>query len=121
MRRATRITATVLGLTAGLAGIEHGFSKMLQGNARSEGLMISSIGPLGRLLRFPAVLWPWSLALYVLWVCRQWVIGYLFNDWLLANGYVIIAMVLGTLLLSMVTSYAHDVQQATAEESLAGT
>lgn len=45
MRRATRISASVLGLTAGLAGIEYGIFEVLQGNARSEGLMISSIGP----------------------------------------------------------------------------
>ena len=44
MREATRISATVLGLTAGVAGIEHGIYEVLQGNARPEGLMISSIG-----------------------------------------------------------------------------
>lgn len=206
MRRATRITAAVLGLTAGVAGIEHGYFEMLQGNARPEGLMIASIGPpcvpaqswnqcepamtvvpnflitgilaiifgliivvwsvffvqkkhggivlillsiplllfgggifpplidiiagalgtrihkpldpqgsrlSGKPLQFLAVLWPWSLALYVLWVFGQWVIGYFFNDWLLANGYLIIAMVLGTLLLTVVTTYAHDLQKAT--------
>lgn len=45
MRKATRISATVLGLTAGGAGIEHGVFEILQGNTRPEGLMISSIGP----------------------------------------------------------------------------
>jgi hypothetical protein len=67
----------------------------------------------GGLLRFLAVLWPWSLVLYVLWVSGQWVIGYFFNDWLLANGYLIIVMVLGTLLLTVVTAHAHDLQKAT--------
>ena len=206
MRKATRISATVLGLTAGVAGIEHGYFEVLQGNVRPEGLMISSIGPpcvpelswnrcepamtvipsmlitgilaivlgivvtawsafsvqrkhgglvlillciplllfgggmfppligviagalgtridkpldpegsrlSGGLLRFLAVLWPWSLALYVLWVLGQWVIGYFFNDWLLANGTIIIVMVLGTLLLTVVTAYAHDLQGTT--------
>jgi hypothetical protein len=201
MRNATRISATVLGITAGVAGIEHGIFEVLQGNTRPEGLMISSIGPpcipelswnqcepamtvipsflvtgilailmgvivtvwssffvqkkhgglvlillciplllfgggifppligiiagalatrihkpldpegsrlSGGPLRFLAVLWPWSLALYVLWVLGQWVIGYFFNDWLLANGYLIIVMVLGTLLLTVITTYAHD-------------
>ena len=56
---------------------------------------------------------PWSVALYVLWVFGQFVIGYFFNDWLLANGYIIIVMVLGTLLLTVVTTYAHDLQRAT--------
>jgi hypothetical protein len=206
MRTATRITATVLGLTAGGAGIEHGIFEMMQGNARPEGLMIASIGPpciperswnacepamtiipsflmtgilavllgftvlvwsalfvqkrhgglvlillcvplllfgggifppligfiagalgtrinkplnpegsrlSGGLRRFLAALWPWSLALFVLWVLGQWVIGHFFNDWLLANSYLIIVMVLGSLLLTAVTVYAHDLKRAT--------
>ncbi|MGD9147711.1 MAG: hypothetical protein PVG56_04110 [Anaerolineae bacterium] len=204
MRQATRITATVLGLTAGGAGIEHGIFEILQGNTRPEGLMIVSIGPpcvpelswnacepamtiipsflitgilavifglivmvwaaffvqrkhgglalillciplllfggglfppligviagalgtrinkpldpkgsrlSGGLLRFLALLWPWSLALFVIWVLGQWVIGHFFNDWLLANGYLIILMVLGSLLLTVVTTYTHDLQK----------
>jgi hypothetical protein len=210
MRKATRITATVLGLTAGGAGLEHGIFEILQGNTRPEGLMIASMGPPcapelswnqcepamtiipsflitgilavafgflvmvwsalfvqkkhgglvlillciplllfggglfppligiiagalgtrinkslnpegsrlpGGLSRFLAVLWPWSLALYVLWVLGQWIIGHLYNDWLLANGYIIIAMVLGTLLLTFVTTYAHDLQRAAEADS----
>jgi hypothetical protein len=205
MRRATRISASVLGLTAGLAGIEHGIFEVLQGNARSEGLMISSIGPpcvpelswnqcepamtvipsflvtgilaillgliitlwsafflqkkrgglilillciplllfgggifpsligviagalgtrihkplnpegsrlSGGLLRFLAVLWPWVLGLDVVWVLGQWIIGHFFNDWLLANGYLIIVMVLGSLLATVVSAYAHDLRGA---------
>lgn len=205
MRKATRITATVLGLIAGGAGIEHGIFEILQGNARPEGLMIASIGPpcvpeqtwnacepamtiipnfvitgilavifglavmvwsaffvqkkrgglvlillciplllfgggmfppligiiagalgtrinkpltpegsrlSGGLLRFLAVLWPWALALFVIWVLGQWVIGYFFNDWLLANGYLIILMVLGSLLLTTITTYPRDLYEA---------
>jgi hypothetical protein len=205
MRRATRISATVLGLTAGVAGIEHGIFEVLQGNTRPEGLMISSIGPpcvpelswnqcepamtvipsflitgilaivlglivavwsaffvqkkrgglvlillcvplllfgggifppvigtiagalgtrihkplnpegsrlSGGLLRSLALLWPWWLALYVVWVLGQWVIGHFFNDWLLANGYLIIVMVLGSLLLTVITTYARDLYEA---------
>ncbi len=205
MRRATRITATVLGLIAGGAGIEHGVFEVLQGNARPEGLMIASIGPpcvpeltwnacepamtvlpsflltgilaivlgsavmawsafflrkrhgglvlillsvplllfgggifppiigivagvlatriqkllvpetsrlSGGLLRLLAALWPWALVLFVVWVLGQWVIGYFANDWLLANGYLIILMVLGTLLLSVISCYARDLKEA---------
>jgi hypothetical protein len=204
MRKATRLTATVLGLTAGLAGIEHGVFEVLQGRVRPEGLMIASIGPpcvperswnscepamtivpdllitgilatilgvivmvwsvllvhkrrgsLGMILLsvllllfgggiFPPLigiiaaavgsridkplyprtsrlsgragralgtLWPWSLVLYVVWVLGQFVLGHFFNDWLLANGYIVIVMVLGTLLLSGLSSYAHDLQR----------
>jgi hypothetical protein len=67
----------------------------------------------GGLLRFLAVLWPWALGLYVAWVLGQWVISHFFNDWLLANGYLIIVMVLGSLLLSVVASYARDLYEAT--------
>jgi hypothetical protein len=201
MRKATQITATVVGLTAGVAGIEHGIFEVLQGNVRPEGLMIPSIGPpcvpeqswnscepamtiipnlsitgilaiilgvivviwsalfvqrkhgglvliflsillllfgggifppligiiagalatrinkplnpwgsrfSGEPLRALAVLWPWSLALYVLWVFGQFALGHFFNDWLLENGYIIIVMVLGTLLLTVVTTYTRD-------------
>jgi hypothetical protein len=66
----------------------------------------------GGLLRFLAVLWPWVLAVYVLWVLGQWVIGHFFNDWLLANGYLIIVMVLGSLLLTVPTAYARDLHGA---------
>jgi hypothetical protein len=67
----------------------------------------------GGLLLFLALLWPWSLALYVGWVLGQWVIGHFFNEWLLANGYLIIVIVLGTLLLTVVTTYAYDLREAT--------
>lgn len=65
----------------------------------------------GHFLRFLAALWPWSLLLFVAWVLGQWVIGYFANNWLLTTGYLIIFMVLGTLLLSVVSCYAHDLQK----------
>jgi hypothetical protein len=65
-----------------------------------------------RVLRFLAALWPWSLALYLLWILGQWVIGHFFNDWLLANGAIIIVMVLGTLALTVITTCAHDLRKA---------
>jgi hypothetical protein len=210
MRKATRISATVLGLTAGVAGIEHGIFEFLQGNVKPEGLMISSIGPpcvpelswnqcepamtvipsflitgilavicglivtvwsaffvhrkrgglilillcvpmllfgggifppiigviagalgtrihkplkpresrlTGGLVRFLAVLWPWALGIYAAWVLGQWVIGHFFNDWLLANGYLIIIMVLGPLLLTGPAAYARDLRRATGANS----
>jgi hypothetical protein len=205
MRKATRISATVLGLTAGVAGIEHGIFEILQGSTRPEGLMIASIGPPcvaeqswnqcepamtiipnllitgilavifglavliwsgffvqkrrgglalillciplllfgggifppligiiagtlgtrihkplnpddsrlpGGLVRCLAALWSWVLGLYVVWVFGQWLIGHFFNDWLLANGYLIIIMVLGSLLLTLFTAPARDLWTA---------
>ena len=45
MRKATRITASSLGILAGLAGLEHGYFEFLQGNARPASLMFASMGP----------------------------------------------------------------------------
>jgi hypothetical protein len=44
MRKATRIVAASLGVAAGIAGLEHGYFEILQGNTRPEGLMIVSMG-----------------------------------------------------------------------------
>ena len=45
MKTATRVTASALGIYAGLLGIEHGYFEILQGNNRPAGLMINAIGP----------------------------------------------------------------------------
>lgn len=212
MRGAARITTTVLGLTAGGAGIEHGFFEVLQGNTAPAAVMISSMGPpcipeqtwnacepamtvipnflitgilailfgaivmvwaaffvqrgcgglilmllsvplllfgggifpplisiiggaigtrinkpvdaegsrlQGGLRRALALLWPWALALFVFWVLGQWIIGYFWNDWLLANGYLIILMVLGSLILTAISVYPRDLQDAAGAGSQA--
>src|SRR3990172_7882550 len=45
MRKATRIVAASLGIVAGIAGLEHGYFEILQGNARPASLMFASWGP----------------------------------------------------------------------------
>ena len=45
MRNATRVVASLFGVAAGIAGIEHGYFEILQGNVRPDSLMIASIGP----------------------------------------------------------------------------
>jgi len=45
MRKATRITASSMGIVAGIAGLEHGYFEILQGNARPASLMFASMGP----------------------------------------------------------------------------
>ena len=45
MRKATKTVATWLGIAAGIAGVEHGYFEILQGNVRPAGLMIISMGP----------------------------------------------------------------------------
>ena len=46
---ATRVTASTLGAIVGLAGMEHGFLEVLQGNATTNGLVIDAIGPAQKL------------------------------------------------------------------------
>jgi len=45
MRKATKTVATWFGVAAGIAGLEHGYFEILQGNTKPEGLMIFSMGP----------------------------------------------------------------------------
>ena len=45
MRKATRSVATWLGIAAALAGLEHGYFEILQGNNPFAGLMFPSMGP----------------------------------------------------------------------------
>jgi hypothetical protein len=45
MRKATKTVTSWLGIAAGIAGVEHGYFEILQGNVRPEGLMIFSMGP----------------------------------------------------------------------------
>ena len=45
MRKATKTAAAWFGIVAGIAGLEHGYFEILQGNTRPAGLMIVSMGP----------------------------------------------------------------------------
>jgi hypothetical protein len=48
MYSATKSTATTIGILASLAGMEHGFFEVLQGNHAAGGLVIEAIGPAQR-------------------------------------------------------------------------
>ena len=69
--------------------------------------------PPGGILPAVASLWPWSLVLYVAWILGQFVLGHYYGDWLLANNNIVIVMVLGTLLLTVLSTAARDRQQMT--------
>lgn len=45
LRKATKTVASWFGVAAGIAGLEHGYFEILQGNNQPESLMIASMGP----------------------------------------------------------------------------
>ena len=49
MNRAQRIIVSTLGVTLGIAGIDHGFFEVLQGNVPTPGLFVQAIGPANRM------------------------------------------------------------------------
>lgn len=48
LNSATRAVASTFGVLVGLAGVEHGFFELLQGNVTPSSIMIDAIGPLQR-------------------------------------------------------------------------
>jgi hypothetical protein len=59
-------------------------------------------------VRVLSALWPWVLVVFMVWVFGQWIIGYFYNDWLVENGYLILILVIGPLVLSPFAALAHD-------------
>ncbi len=49
---AIRVTSSTLGVLVGLAGIEHGFLELLQGNVTPESIWIDAIGPEQRIWEY---------------------------------------------------------------------
>jgi len=199
MRKATKTTASWLGILAGIAGLEHGYFETLQGNIRPASMVFPSWGlqqcdpakiwhacepamsilpnflvtgiitvllalaimvwsagfvqrknggsvlmllsiafllfgggffpPIiglaggvagiqinqpvsdrpGNITCFVARLWPWTLVVFIAWSLGQFLIGYFFNDFLTSIMGFSLLLILGSLLLSVYTAYAHDV------------
>ncbi len=202
MRKATRVVASLFGVAAGIAGLEHGYFEMRQGNVRPDSLMIASMGPpcepervwhgcepamtvipsflvtgilailvglailiwsaafvqrrnggavlillsvalllvgggivppvigvigglVGTKINAPLArqpirpsdsvsrllekLWPWPLVVLYSWLLGQFVIGYFFNDFLQKNGFVILLLIVGLLLLPVFSARAYDI------------
>jgi hypothetical protein len=202
MKSATRVVASLFGVFAGLAGIEHGYFEILQGNVKPDSIVTSSMGPpcqadkvwnacepamtvipnlfvtgilaiivglivliwaaafvqrknggaalillsialllvgggifppligiiggavgtrinkpltwwrahlSGKPLRLLAKVWPWSLVAFSTWLVGQWIIGYFFNEFLMKNALLIPLFIIGLLLLTPLTAFAHDI------------
>jgi hypothetical protein len=66
----------------------------------------------GGLTRFAAKLWPWPLVIYLVWTVGQFPFGYFFNDFLKSIMGFGMLVILGSLVLSVYTAYAHDFLEA---------
>lgn len=64
----------------------------------------------GRVLSFLAKLWPWPLVAFFVWVFGQFLVGYFFNELLMQSSFLSPLLIVGLLVLSIFTGYAHDAQ-----------
>lgn len=85
-KSAIKTVAKTLGVLVGLAGVEHGFLEILQGNTKPEGLIIDAIGPSQRIWEYssetaltviPNMLWSGILATILGIVVTIWAALYL--------------------------------------------
>jgi hypothetical protein len=65
----------------------------------------------GRVSRFLAGLWPWSLVAFFVWVFGQFVVGYFFDEFLLQSGFLAPLLIIGLMVLAIVSGFAHDARQ----------
>jgi hypothetical protein len=72
---------------------------------------------LGRLTQLAARLWPWPLVIFMVWVFGQWIVGYLFNDFLQRYMVFGVILILIMLPLSVYTAYATDLRYAVLGEA----
>jgi len=66
----------------------------------------------GPVSRFFAALWPWPVVAFFTWLFAQFIVGYFFNDLLMASGFVVPFLILGLMALSIVSGFSRDAQQA---------
>jgi hypothetical protein len=57
-------------------------------------------------------LWPWPLVGFFVWTLGQFVIGHFFNDFLMNSGFLSPLVIVGLMILSIVSAFAADRQQA---------
>jgi len=66
----------------------------------------------GSVLSFLAKLWPWPLVAFFVWVFGQFLVGHFFNEFLMQTGFLSPLLMVGLLVLSIFTGYAHDASDA---------
>jgi len=65
-------------------------------------------GTPGRLTRFAARLWPWSLVIFVAWTLGQIPVGHFFNDFLQGIMSISMVVILTSMPIAVYSAYAHD-------------
>jgi hypothetical protein len=65
----------------------------------------------GPVSRFFAALWPWPLVAFFAWLFGQFIVGYFYNDLLMASGLLVPLLILGLIALSIVSAFARDAQR----------
>jgi len=63
----------------------------------------------GKLLRFLAMLWPWSLAAFFIWLFGQWIVGYFYPEFMLQNALLSPLFIIVLLVLTVFTAFANDI------------
>jgi hypothetical protein len=71
-------------------------------------------GEPGRVTRLAAKLWPWPLAVLMVWLLGQFPVGFFFNDFLKGIMGFGLLLILILLPLSVYTAYAHDAVESRA-------
>jgi len=61
--------------------------------------------------RMLAKMWPWALVAFLIWLFAQFLVGSLFNQFLMENAALIPLLVLGLMVVSILAGYGHVVQQ----------
>lgn len=69
----------------------------------------------GGSLRILTRLWPWFLVAYFLWIPCQYLLGYVFNDFMLNWAFLALLLESALLLLSVLTAFARDIDDPTSE------
>jgi len=76
--------------------------------SRINTLLEKEPGPVWRTL---AMVWPWAIVVFCVWLLGQFAIGYFFNEFLMQNAVLIPVLPLGLLVLSVLAGYGHDLRK----------
>jgi hypothetical protein len=72
-----------------------------------------------RVWRMFATIWPWALIIFFIFLFSQFVLGYFFNDFIIANAAVAFPLlILILMVVSILSAFGHDVSEVNRSEIL---